>query len=746
MIALERKEILNAQANYLRKQAEPVWEVIEDHGRDRRAFESSLSHFEQQRLCITVMGEFNTGKSTLLNTFIGEELLVTDQLECTATPTWVRWVEDERYEEHRQATVIYANGDSEAMPLSEVSAYTTLDQDFWEEIERVEITLPQPIDEGERGPTDIVLVDTPGLNGNEELEARSIHQLGMSHVTIVVVPVDGIGRKSDVDLIKKARSIADRVMVVINKCDQHAKTGDGFERFREELRKRVPDLPHEAIYTLSAKRAFEGNIYRDGEEELENQFHRFCDDLRNAFDDPIAALQKRPLLLLREICKKEIARIEKLEAECDTSIVRELEAAAEHIKEAHVNLQRSREEILRLSEKTLMGEVSIFQRFLNEERSHIEREMMKFVDELDDELLNQDDLRAARQYVSKWLNESMQSSIFNRVSSLLKAAADRLIYDLESRGQDFALNLPKVASIKLDMTPLKDHADKASEELRRRGDEIDGLKREVARCEAVVKMRMEKVEKLGLRSAQLENLEAQRKQAVKNRRQLGPKPNPKVEDYTAYEDKKVWRGGFGGRRKGIRDWFLGPKIEQIKVTRQRKNYSRVRKWERKFKAADKKVKDLDKKMKPLKKMRKEIQKIKGELPKFQREANNTKAKLRRAEARLLEEQEKYRQAKIKDRQAQLKTGARRELENLFDSLPNRLERKAEQMLKGISKDFIVGSKEVADRQYKSRADEMAQKKKEAYEADAERVKREGVRKTLAEALETFLSEDQGVRK
>lgn len=741
MTVLERKEILNAQANYLRKQAEPVWEVIEDHGRDRRAFESSLSHFEQQRLCITVMGEFNTGKSTLLNTFIGEELLVTDQLECTATPTWVRWVEDERYEEHRQATVIYANGDSEAMPLSEVSAYTTLDQDSWEEIERVEITLPQPIDEGERGPTDIVLVDTPGLNGNEELEVRSIHQLGMSHVTIVVVPVDGIGRKSDVDLIKKARSIADRVMVVINKCDQHAKTGDGFERFREELRKRVPDLPHEAIYTLSAKRAFEGNIYRDGEEELENQFHRFCDDLRNAFDDPSAALQKRPLLLLREICKKEIARIEKLEAECDTSIVKELEAAEEHIKEAQVNLQRSREEILRLSEKTLMGEVGIFQRFLNEERSHIEREMMKFVDELDDELLNQDDLRAARQYVSKWLNGSMQSSIFNRVSSLLKAAADRLIYDLESRGQDSALNLPKVASIKLDMTPLKDHADKASEELRRRGDEIDGLKREVARCEAVVKTRKEKIETLGLQSTQLENLEAQRKRAVIDRTQLGPKPNPKMEDYTAYETREEWRGGFG-----ILDAIFGPKKKKVPVTRQRKNYSNVKKWERDFKDADKKVSRLEKKIAPLKDMRIEMQKIKGELPKFQREANNTKAKLRRAEARLLEEQEKYRQAGIKTRQAQLKTGARRELENLFDSLPNRLEREAEQMLKGISKDFIVRSKEAADQQYKSRADEMAQKKKEAYEDDAERVKREGVRKTLAEALETFLSEDQGVRK
>ena len=478
---------------------------------------------------------------------------------------------------------------------------------------------------------------------------------------------------------------------------------------------------------------------------MKNEFYRFRNDLRNAFEDPAAALQKRPLLLLREICKKEIDRIGKLEAECDTSIVKEREVAEAHLKESEVNLQRSQEETLRLSHEMLMGEVSIFQRFMNEEHPRIEREMARFVNELDDELLEQGDLSEAGQYVSKWLNESMQSSIFNRVSRLLTAAANRLIYDLECRGQDSALNLPKVASIQLNMAPLKDHASKASEELSRREDEIDRLKREVVRYERVVKMRKKKIETLGLQSAQLENLEAQRKQAVKNRRKLGPKPNPKVEYYTDYEDKEVWRGGFGGRRKGIRDWFLGPKTEQVEVERQRNDYSNVEKWEREFETADKKVSGLKKKIAPLKEIRKEMQKIKGELLKLQRETNNAKAKLRRAEARREEKKEKYRQAGIKTRQAQLKTGARRELESLFDSLPDRLEREAEQMLEGISRDFRVRFKKAADRQHKLFADEIAQRKKEAHAADAERVKREGVRKALAEALETFLSENHGER-
>ena len=123
------RETLKTETDALRNRAEPIWEALEEiQGRelDQRAFESSLMHLEKQRLCITVMGEFNTGKSTLLNTFIGEELLPTDQLECTAVPTWVWWADDESLDENRQARVIYANGSSDVMPLSEVSVHTTL--------------------------------------------------------------------------------------------------------------------------------------------------------------------------------------------------------------------------------------------------------------------------------------------------------------------------------------------------------------------------------------------------------------------------------------------------------------------------------------------------------------------------------------------------------------------------------------------------------------------------------------------
>ena len=735
------RENLKAEADNLRKQAEPIWGALEGHEQHRRAFESSLRHFEEQRLCITVMGEFNTGKSTLLNAFIGEERLPTDQLECTAVPTWVRWADNEDFDENRQAVVIYENGESDAMALSQVSVHTTLDQDSWEAIEWVEITLPQPID-GEGRPTGLVLVDTPGLNGNERLEARSIHQLGMSHVAIVVVPVDGIGRRSDAELIKKARSIADRVMVVINKCDQYAKMGDGFEKFKEDLRRRIPALSYEDIYALSAKRELDGAGYQEGEEELENEIHRFSADLKNALENPASALRRRPVALLREICNVELARIKEVDAESDADASKEVEVAKAQLEEAKMNLERSQEEILRLARKTIMGELDGLQSFLVEMQPVVEREVGTFVDGLEAALLEQDDLDAARKKVSEWLGERIKKPIFDRMSRLLTASARRLIFDLEQRGVSKvnALDLPKIAPLRLDTAALEQQADSASKALRRRQDEIEGLKQDVEKCKGAVKRQKAKANALGKQCAQLKALEKERKKAVANRKGLGPKPEPKVEYCTVSETREVKRGGLAR----ILDIFHTKKKE-VKVQRQHRDYSDVEKWERKSKAKTKKIADLDKKMTHLKKMPEEMRKIQGELRKLQREADKAQERLRSAKRHLDRERERYRKSGLETRRAKLKESTRRELERIFDALPGAFGQEAEQVLEGISREFSERFKEAADQQQKSLADEMERRQKLARAEDAERTKREAARKTLDKALDTFLSEDQGER-
>ena len=734
------RKTLVAKADDLRQRAKPIWEALEaleGHERDRRAFESSLVNLERCRLCITVMGEFNTGKSTLLNTFIGEGLLETDLLECTAVPTWVRWIDDEGYDENRRATVIRTNGESESMPLSQISAHTTLDQNSWEAIERVEITVPHTGD-ADQPSTGLVLVDTPGLNGRSELEARSIHQLGMSHVTIVVVPVDGIETATNTALIERALAIADRVMVVINKCDQHM-TEAGYEPLREALHDRAPSLGRENIYTLSAKRQFEGAIYQDHEQRLRSEFQRFANDLTDrVLPDPVHALEQRPVALLREICKAQIGILTRVDAESDTDATKDLDTATSRLEDLEKDLERSRESIERLARRNMMGEVAILEGFLTNVRSRVEGELRAFVDDLADPVVAQDDLDAARRSVSVWLDGKLRKTVLERMDRLLRASAQRLLFDLEARVAERAprLDLPGIAPLRLDTAALERHTSRANDALRQITDEVAALERAVEASRRTRRKQQAKAEKLQERLACLERLEARRRDAVAERERLGPKPNPTRTWVTQWETREVKRGGLLG---WIPDLFH-KQTKRCPVLRERQDYRPVERWERASDAARKRVADLDKQIAPLVDVRQGISAIERKLKKSQREADRAASNLRDARRRLKDEQARYRTSGLANRRALLKAGAVRELERVFESLPHVLEREAQELLSSVSRQFPERFRDAADRHRAALAAEIERRTESARAADAGRAKRHIARETLRNALETFLEE------
>ena len=729
------QETLAAKADELRQQAKPIWEaLLEGHERDRRAFELSLVHLERRRLCITVVGEFNTGKSTLLNTFIGDGLLRTDQLECTAVPTWVRLTHDDGYDENRQATVIHTNGERESMPLAQISAHTTLDHDSWEEIERVEITVPHTVDAHESS-HELVFVDTPGLNGRPDLEARSIHQLGMSHVTIVVVSVDGIPTKTNAELIKQALAIADRVMVVINKCDQH-KTDAGYDNLREALHDRVPVLRRENIYTLSAKRQFEGAIYEDDEQELRCDFLRFEHDLINrALPEWEHALERRPVALLREICKTQIDILTKLDSESDTHATRQLEEAKARLEDAEKNLEDSRDTIERVARVYLMEEVSILERFLREVRGYIEGNLRAFVDSLADAVVAQDDPEVARREVSAWLDAQVQKSVPNRVDRLLQASARRLVFDLEVQATARVprLSLPCVVPLVLDTAALERNANRAKDVLRHIADEIATLQRDVGDCQRKRRKLQAETDRLRDQRAYLGRLETQREAAVTSRERLGPKPAPTRTHVTEWETREVRRGGFFG-------WLFPKRKKRCPVRRERTDYRPVEQWDRDFRAATELVEELRSRIEPLWHVRDEIPGIQRELSKLQREEDRAASKLQAARRRLKDEQARYRKSDLKKRRALLEAGAAGELERIFGSLPRVLEREAKDVLESVSRQFTERFQEGSDRHRASLAAEIQRQTELARAADSGRAKRDAARATLLDALETFLSE------
>ena len=113
---------------------------------------------------VAVMGEFNRGKSSLINALLGGRILPEAVVPTTATVNRVTYGMGEK----TRAVVQYRDGRSEHIPVEELKDYVTKLTHRQEEISRTvrEVTVytPSVICQNH-----VDLIDTPGLNENERM-------------------------------------------------------------------------------------------------------------------------------------------------------------------------------------------------------------------------------------------------------------------------------------------------------------------------------------------------------------------------------------------------------------------------------------------------------------------------------------------------------------------------------------------------------------------------------------------------
>ena len=107
------------------------------------------------RFYLAVVGEFKRGKSTMINSLLGQDILPSDILPTTATINILEYSEEE------YAEVIYTNGSKEQLELTKenLDKFTAQEGVEAEEIDYIRIGLNSDIlKDG------IVIIDTPGVN------------------------------------------------------------------------------------------------------------------------------------------------------------------------------------------------------------------------------------------------------------------------------------------------------------------------------------------------------------------------------------------------------------------------------------------------------------------------------------------------------------------------------------------------------------------------------------------------------
>ena len=153
-------------------------------------------------LLITVMGEFNSGKSTFVNALLGEEVAPMGITPTTATINLLK------YGRELGGRVVYRDGQSRAVPWAKVPAL--LRGPDAAEVQRIKVVeVLYPLDVLQR----VNVVDTPGLNSIlPEHEATAREFIAQADAVIWLFTVDQAGKASEREALQSIRAAGKKIL------------------------------------------------------------------------------------------------------------------------------------------------------------------------------------------------------------------------------------------------------------------------------------------------------------------------------------------------------------------------------------------------------------------------------------------------------------------------------------------------------------------------------------------------------
>lgn len=215
---------------------EELAEIAEGSGLNllaREVREERVPAFRQGRMSVVVLGEFNHGKSTVVNALLGEEILPTGITPTTAVITHLVYGE-----EPRALLQAPQDGPRTDIAYEKMAEAIRDEQRGGEEPEYVEIQYPN-----ELLADSLVLVDTPGVNDISRQKVEITYgYLPKADVILYVLDATQVLKKSEITFIKDRllRANRDRIIFVLGKTD--ALSAQDLLEVRAYARERLEDL------------------------------------------------------------------------------------------------------------------------------------------------------------------------------------------------------------------------------------------------------------------------------------------------------------------------------------------------------------------------------------------------------------------------------------------------------------------------------------------------------------------------
>lgn len=165
---------------------------------------------ENQKITVSVIGQFKRGKSTLVNAILGDKILPVGIVPVTAVVTAIEYGE-------KAATVHFDNGIIKEIGFDEMSSYINEQENQDNHLGVSEVVLYSPSEFLKGG---LTFVDTPGVGSVHQKNSDAAYSyVKESDAVIFMLSVDSPINQIEIDFLKNAKEYAAKFYFAVNKVD-----------------------------------------------------------------------------------------------------------------------------------------------------------------------------------------------------------------------------------------------------------------------------------------------------------------------------------------------------------------------------------------------------------------------------------------------------------------------------------------------------------------------------------------------
>jgi len=294
-----------------------------------------IKKLKKYSFVITVLGEFNRGKTSFINSFLGVSFLPVGVKPTTNTINIIS------YSETPSAVIKYNNGDIETLTELSENSFSTLNT---EDIKEINIGYPLEILKN------FNIVDTPGVNDiNQQRLEITYEFIPKSDVVIFLLDAEQLLSKTEALFLEKKllNNDINKIIFVINKSDLISE--DDLKILMEHAQKKLSlFISDPIIIPYSSKLALQGILENDEKKIEKSNYYNLIDKLTKTI------IAKHELILFNNLITNVETIINKNINEIEVNKIN-LSKNTEDL-EASISLLKDKEHDIQFKLKSILNE------------------------------------------------------------------------------------------------------------------------------------------------------------------------------------------------------------------------------------------------------------------------------------------------------------------------------------------------------------------------------------------------------